>query len=100
MCGKLSSTRRLTAICLMSSMPRGLRQMLQRRVVGMERQRNERLEAAGLILQGAELQQVVHAVFVVLDVAVEHGGVRLQADLVRQLRAYPAIGPRRSCGRR
>ena len=60
--------------------------MLQRRVVGMERQRNERLEAVGLVLQRAQLEQVVDPVFVVFDVAVEHGGIRLQPDLVRQLR--------------
>jgi uncharacterized protein len=62
----------------------GLRQMLQRRVIRMESQRDEGLEAAGFILQGAQLEQVVDAVFVVLDVAVEHGRVRLQPDLVSE----------------
>ena len=65
--------------------------MLQRRVVGMERQRDKRLEAAGFILQGAQLEQMVDAVLVVLDVAVEHGRVRLQADLVRELRGFEPL---------
>ena len=47
----------------------------ERGVVGMEGQRDESLEAAGFVLQSAQLQQVVDAVFVVFDVAVEHGGV-------------------------
>src|ERR1035437_1118498 len=50
----------------------------------MKRQRNEGLESAGLILHGAQLQQVVNAVFVVLNVAVEHGGVGLETQLVGQ----------------
>ena len=66
--------------------PGGHRQMIERRVLGMERQRNEGLEAAGFILHGAQLQQVVDAVFVVLDVAVEHGGIRPEAQLVGQAR--------------
>ena len=60
----------------------GLRQMLQRRVVRMKCQRNEGLEAAGLVLQRAQLQQVIDAIFVVLHVAVEHGGVGSQPQLV------------------
>ena len=56
--------------------------MLQRRVIGMKGQRDEGLEAAGFVLQRAQLEQVVDAVFVVFDVAVEHGRVRFQSDLV------------------
>ena len=41
----------------------------------MKRQRNERLEAAGFVLQRAQSQQMVDAVLVVLDVAVEHRGI-------------------------
>ena len=85
MCGKLSSTRRLTAICLISSMPVVLGRCCKRSVVGMKGQRNKGLEAAGFILQGAQLQQMVDAVFVVFYVAVEHGRVRLQSDLVGEL---------------
>src|ERR1039458_4893983 len=43
---------------------------------------NKSLEAPGLILQGAQFEQVVDAVLVVFDMAVEHGGVRFQPDLV------------------
>ena len=78
----------------------GFRQMLQRRVVGMERQRDEGLEAAGFVLQRAQLEQVVDAVFVVFDVAVEHGRVRFQSDLMGESWPCRAIGRHRSCGRR
>ena len=60
--------------------------MLQRRVLRMEGQRNERLEAACVVLQGAQLQQVVDPVFIVFDVTVKHCRVRLQADFVRGAR--------------
>ncbi len=50
----------------------------------MEGQRDKCLETAGFVLQRAQLQQMVDAVFVVLDVTVEHGRVRLQSDLVSQ----------------
>ena len=53
------------------------RQMLQRGVIWMESQRNKRLEAAGFVLQGAELHQMIDAVFVILDMPVEHGRIRL-----------------------
>ncbi len=64
----------------------GLRQVLQRRVLRMKRQRDERLEAVRVVLQRAQLQQVIDAVFVILDVAVEHGRIRLQSDFVRGAR--------------
>src|ERR1039457_2922287 len=51
---------------------RGSKKMLQRRVRRMKGERNKRLEAAGLILQSAQFEQVVDAVLVVFDVAVEH----------------------------
>jgi hypothetical protein len=65
----------------------------------MKRERNEGLEAAGLVLHRAQLEQVVDAVLVVLDVAVEHGRVRLEAELVGQARGVEPLR-RRSCGRR
>ena len=71
--------------------PCGLRQMLQRRVVGMESQRDEGLEAAGFILQAAQLEQVIDAVFVVFDVAIEHGRVGFQTDLVGELRGLEPL---------
>ena len=50
----------------------GLGQMLKRGVVGVERQGNEGLEAAGFILQGAQLQQMVDPIFVSFDVTIQH----------------------------
>ena len=62
-------------------------------VLGMERQRDERLEAAGFVLQLAEPDQVVDAVVRLLDVAVEHRAVRAQAELVgRAVDFEPAAG--------
>jgi len=52
----------------------------------MKCQRDESLEAACFVLQRAELQQMIDAVFIVLDVTVEHGRVRLQSDLMRRAR--------------
>jgi len=60
--------------------------MLQRRVRRMKRQRNKRLEAASLILQGAQLEQMIDAVLVVFDVSVEHRRIRFQPNLMRQPR--------------
>ena len=59
---------------------------MQRRVVGMERQRDEGLEAVGFVLQLAQPQQVIHAVLFGLDVAVEHGAVGVQPHLMRDAR--------------
>ena len=58
--------------------------MAEPRVLRMEGQRHERLKAAGLILQLAETQQMVDAVVIVLDVAVEHRAVRAQSEFVRR----------------
>src|SRR3954471_9824582 len=52
----------------------------------MESQRNECLEAAGLVLQRAQLHQVINTVFVILDVTVEHGRVRTEPELVSHAR--------------
>ncbi len=51
-------------------------------VLRVERQRDERLEAAGLVLQLAQPQQVVDAVVRLFDVAVEHRAVALEPELV------------------
>jgi hypothetical protein len=56
--------------------------MRQRRVLWMECQRNESLKAVGLVLHGTQPEQVIDAVFVVLDMTVEHGRVRPQTNLV------------------
>ena len=82
MCGKLSSIKRLTAMVRRSIEADGLLDVRQAGVVGMERQRDEGLEPAGLVLQFAEPHQVVDAVVGVFDVAVEHRGVGAQAQLV------------------
>src|SRR6267378_2942365 len=64
----------------------GSRQMLQRSVRRMERQWDESLEAAGLILQSTQLQQVIDSILIVLDVSIEHGGIGFEADLMSQPR--------------
>ncbi len=69
----------------------GLTDVLERRIVGMEGQRDEGDEAAGFILQGAQLDQVIDAVRVVLNVAVEHGAIGAQAELVRGARGFDPI---------
>ena len=61
---------------------RRLGEVGQPRVVGMEGERNESLEAAGLVLEFAEPQEVISAMEGVFDVAVEHGGVAPQAEFV------------------
>src|SRR5271166_6687348 len=52
------------------------------RIVGMEGQGDERLEPSGFVLQLAQPDQVVDPVRGALDVAVEHGGVGVQAQSV------------------
>ncbi len=62
-------------------------------VFGVERQRNERLEAARFVLQLAEADEVVDAVVGLLDVAVEHRAVGAEAQLVgRAVDFEPAAG--------
>ena len=59
----------------------------------MKRQRDERLEAAGLVLQRAGAQHVIDALLVRLDVAVQHRDVRLHAEAVRDaMNRQPSIG--------
>src|SRR4051794_40879408 len=48
----------------------------------MKRKRDECLKAAGLVLESTQLHQMIHAVFVVLDVAIKHGRVRTEPKLV------------------
>ena len=50
----------------------------------MERQRDERLEPAGVVLQRARAQHVIDALLERLDVAVEHRDVRAHAEPVRE----------------
>ena len=51
-------------------------------VLGVVGERDEGVEAAGLVLQRAQAQQVVDLVLGPLDVAVEHGAVALDAHAV------------------
>src|SRR5712692_4094196 len=63
-----------------------LGQMAERGVFRVEGQRDEGDEAAGLVLELAQQQQVLDTLLFCFDVAVEHGGVRAQADLMRRAR--------------
>ena len=53
------------------------------RIVRMKRQRNKRHEAVRLVLQFAQLHEMIHALFFGLHMAVEHGGVRTQSNFMR-----------------
>ena len=59
-----------------------LGQMSEPGVVRMEGQGNESLEAAGLVLQGAQAAEVIDAVARLFDVAVKHRRIGAQAELV------------------
>ena len=61
------------------------RQLAHLIVVGMERQRNERLEPARVVLQRARAQHVIDALFPGLDVPVQHCHIRAHAEAVRKL---------------
>ena len=64
-------------------------------VVGMKRQRDERLKTARFILQRAGAQHVIHALFVRLDMAVQHRDVRLHPEAVRRaVDRQPPVGVR------
>src|SRR5882762_89025 len=53
----------------------------------MECQRNKGLKAIGLILHGTQAEQMIDTVFVVLDVTVQHGRIRPQANLMSRARS-------------
>ena len=91
MCGKLSSTSRLTAICLMSSMPVVFGRCCSGVFSGWNASGMNVWKPPVSSCKRAQLEQVVDAVFVVLDVAVEHGRVRFQADLVRRSRGLQPL---------
>ena len=91
----LSSSRRETAITFRSS--RAGREAeaapLEDGVLGVERERDEREEAAGLVLLVAQPQQVVDALLVGLDVAVEHRALRRDPQPVRGVvHVEPLVG--------
>src|SRR5581483_6118578 len=62
---------------------RGGRNVLQGSVSRMKRQRNKCLKTLGIVLQRAQPQQVIDAIFLILDVAVQHGAIGFQPELVR-----------------
>ena len=76
---------------LMSANPVVFGMWCERRVVRVERQRDVGHEAVRLVLQLAQPHQVIDAVFVVLDVAVEHRAVRAQPQLVRDARGLDPL---------
>jgi hypothetical protein len=62
-------------------------------VLGMERERDEREEAAGAVLLVAQPQEVVDALLVRLDVAVEHGALGRDSEPVsRVVDVEPLVG--------
>ena len=71
----------------------GLGKVRERRVLRMKRQRNEGREAVRFVLQFAQLEQMIDALFFGLDVAVKHGGVGAQANLVRGARDVEPLLP-------
>ena len=73
------------------------RQVGERRVLGMEGERDDAGDPAGLVLEVAQAQQVVDALLGRLDVSVEHRRVGPHARPVA-LRARPRASARpRSC---
>ena len=69
------------------------RQLAHLVVVGMKRQRDEGLKSAGLVLQRAGAQHVIDALFVRLDVAVQHRDVRFHPEAMRDaMNRQPPIG--------
>ena len=57
-------------------------EVLKRRIGWMKCQWDISLEAAGLILQVAQADQMVGAIFLVFDVAIQHGCIGFQANVV------------------
>src|SRR5439155_10804708 len=62
---------------------RGLWNVRERSIVRMKRQRYKRHEAMRLVLQLAQLDEVIDALFLRYHVPVKHGGVEAQADFMR-----------------
>ena len=80
MWSKLSNISRLTAITRRSNRPGSLGRWAQPRVLGMNGQRDERLETVGLVLQLAEPQQVIDAMPASSRWPIEHRGVGTQPE--------------------
>src|SRR5437867_7433245 len=65
--------------------------MLQRRVVRMERKRNESLEPASFVLQRAQLEEMIDAVFISFDMAVQHSRIRFEPDVMGRTRGFQPL---------
>ncbi len=91
MCGKLSSEQAADGNLANVGEAGGHGQVVEQRVFGVKRQRDEGLKAASLVLQGSELEQVIDAVRIVFNVAVEHGRIRFEAQLVRRARGFKPL---------
>src|SRR5690606_21802680 len=79
--------------CAKVHQTRGLFDLGQAGVLRMEGQRNERLEAASLVLELAQANQMIDPVKGVLEMAVKHCGVAAQAELMsRAVDVDPATG--------
>ena len=76
------------------------RNVRQRRVVRMKRQRNEGHESVRLVLQFAQLHEVIDALFFGLDVAVEHRRVGVQSSSGASCALCSATSVRSSCDRK
>ncbi len=81
-------------------MPVGRRMCVEPGVGRVERERDEALEAAGLVLQLAQADEVVDALLGGLDVAVEHRAVGLEAEAVDRAGDLEPAFAATSCGRR
>src|SRR3954470_22002558 len=58
--------------------------MIKRRVLRMKCEGDKSLEATGFVLDLAELQEMIDAVLIVLDMAVEHCRIGFESQLVSQ----------------
>jgi hypothetical protein len=79
----LSSIKRATACTFSVSLADGGGSLRIWLLSGWNAERNERLQAAGLVLQRARLHQVIDALLHRLDVAVQHRDVGAHAEAMR-----------------
>ncbi len=75
------------------SLATGLFDVVHLRVIGVEGERDEGLESAGLVLKRTKTKQVIDAVLGGFEMAVKHRGVAVQAEPVSLAMNFdPAIG--------
>ena len=63
----------------------------KRRIIGVKSQWNERDEAVSLVLQSTQLYQVIGAVFLVLQMSVQHGAIRVHAQFMSNPRRFQPL---------